>query len=77
MIESTGRKPLEHYLDLDYPFEIHPDPGGGYVIVHPDLPGCVSQTKALEDAPALAKDARTGWLMTEYDEGRTIPEPSR
>ncbi len=76
MVASTTRKPLEHYLGLQYPFAAHADPDGGYVIVYPDLPGCMSQAETLEEIPAMAEEARTGWIETEYEEGRNIPEPS-
>ena len=76
MVESAARKPLEDYLSLQYPFVVHADPDGGYVIVYPDLPGCLSQAETLDEIPAMAEDARTGWIETEYEEGRSIPEPS-
>ena len=76
MVASTTRKPLEHYLSLQYPFVAHADPDGGYVIVYPDLPGCLSQAETLDEIPAMAEDALTGWIETEYEEGRSIPEPS-
>ena len=76
MVTSTNRKPLEHYLSLQYPLVVHADPDGGYVIVYPDLPGCLSQAETLDEIPAMAEDARTGWIETEYEEGRNIPEPS-
>ena len=76
MVESTARKPLEHYLGLHYPFVVHADPDGGYVIVYPDLPGCLSQAETLDEVPAMREDARRGWIETEYEEGRSVPEPS-
>ena len=76
MVTITNRKPLEHYLSLQYPFVVHTDPDGGYVIVYPDLPGCLSQAETLDEIPDMAEDARTGWIETEYEEGRNIPEPS-
>ena len=76
MVTSTTRKALEHYLALQYPFVVHADPDGGYVIVYPDLPGCLSQAETLDEIPAMAEDARVGWIETEYGEGRNIPEPS-
>ena len=76
MVTSANRKPLEHYLGLQYPFVVHCDPDGGYVIVFPDLLGCVSQADTLAEIPVMAEDARTGWIETEFEEGRHIPEPS-
>lgn len=67
---------MEHYLGLQYPFAAHADPDGGYVIVYPDLPGCLSQAETLEEIPAMAEEARTGWIETVYEEGRNIPDPS-
>ena len=76
MVTAANRKPLEHYLSLQYPFVAHADPDGGYVIVYPDLPGCLSQAETLDEIPTMAEDARAGWIETEYEEGRNIPEPS-
>ena len=76
MVESNARLPLEHYLSLQYPFEAHADSDGGYVIVYPDLPGCLSQVESLDEIPAIAEAARVGWIETEYEQGRKIPEPS-
>lgn len=76
MTMSTTRKPLHHYLKLRYPLTILPNPDGGYVIVYPDLPGCVSQAETLQQVPEMAEEARAGWIETEYEEGRSIPDPS-
>ena len=73
---TSSRKPLEYYLDLEYPFTLLPDPDGGYAIVHPDLPGCVSQVETARETAAMAQDARHGWIITEYELGRDIPEPT-
>ena len=70
------RKPISHYLDLNYPFVVYPETQGGYSITFPDLPGCVSQAKTKEEIPHMAEDARRGWIQTEYEEKREIPEPS-
>jgi hypothetical protein len=36
------RKPLERYLDLEYPALLVAEPEGGYTTLHPDLEGCVA-----------------------------------
>lgn len=76
MVAFDTRKPLENYLDSQYTFVAYAAPEGGYVIVYPDLPGCVSQADTIDEIPSMAEDARTGWIMTEYEMGRCIPEPS-
>lgn len=70
------RKPLEYYIGLQYPFNVHADPDGGYVVVFPDLPGCMTQAEDLEELAPMAEDARTGWIETEYELGHDIPLPS-
>jgi antitoxin HicB len=70
------RQSREHYLNLQYPFSVYADPDGGYVVVFPDLPGCMTQVETLDELPEMAEDARTGWIETEYELGRNIPLPS-
>lgn len=70
------RQSLEHYLDLQYPFNVYVDPDGGYVVVFPDLPGCMTQADTLDELLEMAEDVRTGWIETEYESGHDIPLPS-
>lgn len=74
---ATERRPLSDYLATPYPFTVIADPDGGYVVVFPDLPGCMTQVETLDELPAMAEDARTGWLATEYEQGHAIPLPSQ
>jgi predicted RNase H-like HicB family nuclease len=73
---ETERKPLEYYLGLEYPFHVIADPDGGYVIVFPDLPGCLTQVDDLSELPFMVNDVRQLWIETEYEDGATIPLPS-
>lgn len=75
-MDKVNRKPLQHYLALQYPVNLLADPDGGYVAVFPDLPGCLTQGETLEEAVAMAEDARVGWIETEYELGHDIPLPS-
>lgn len=71
------RKDLAWYLALHYPFTVSADPDGGFVIVFPDLPGCMTQTETWEEIGALADDARRLWLESAYEQGEfDIPLPS-
>lgn len=78
MIEmsTVADKPLEEYLALEYSFHVIADPDGGYVVVFPDLPGCMTQADSYEEIAVMAQDARTLWIETAYDHGREIPLPS-
>jgi hypothetical protein len=49
-----------------YPVVLIPEQEGGYSVIVPDLPGCVTQGDTAEEAFAMAKDAMEGW-----------PDPSR
>lgn len=74
---TTSRKPLDHYLSLQYPFRVIADADdGGYVVVFPDLPGCMTQVETLDELPEMVEEARTLWIESEYEQGHDIPLPS-
>lgn len=75
-MNTARRKPLADYLAAQYTFHVIADPDGGYVIIFPDLPGCMSQVEDVSDIPAVANEIRELWIETEYDDGHDIPEPS-
>ena len=75
-MDTYTRKPLEHYLSLQYTFTVLADPDGGYVAVFPDLPGCTTQGDSLEELVTMADEARQLWIETEYERGNDIPVPS-
>lgn len=75
-MENTARKRLEDYLATEYPFRVIADPEGGYVIVFPDLPGCMTQVDRVDEIGPMAEDARQGWIETAYERGMEIPPPS-
>lgn len=75
-MKHTARRPLSEYLALHYPFNVAADPEGGYVIVFPDLPGCMTQVDNLEEIGPMAEEIRVLWLTTAYEQGKEIPLPS-
>jgi antitoxin HicB len=72
----SSRRPLAEYLALHYPFNAVADPNGGYVVLFPDLPGCMTQVESLDQLPSMAEDARRLWIETEHEAGKDIPLPS-
>lgn len=76
-MDDDERKPLHDYLSMQYSVHLLADPDGGYVAIFPDLPGCITQGESLQEAVAMAEDARIGWIETEYEFGHDIPLPSR
>ena len=70
-------KTIDEYLALPYRIEIVPDiDEGGYVISYPELKGCLSSGKTIEEAIANGEDARREWLTAALEDGYPIPEPS-
>lgn len=69
---------LEDYLSLKYPMSIYPEDDGGYTVMIPDLPGCMSQGETLEEALKNINEARELWIETVYYSGKKqIPLPSK
>lgn len=61
--------------DSDYPWEVIPDPSGGYTICFPDLPGCMTCVENLYHVNSTAAEIRDLWLATAREAGMAIPEP--
>jgi antitoxin HicB len=47
---------------------------GGYVVICPALPGCVSEGETREEALANIKDAIEGYLTTLRRRGESLPK---
>lgn len=65
-------------MKMIYPAVFYPysDNSGGYVVEFPDLPGCVTGGKNLEEAMEMAVDAASGWILDELEEGNPVPKAS-
>lgn len=66
-------------MKMIYPAIFYPytDGSGGYVVEFPDLPGCVTGGKNLEEALEMAVDAASGWILDELEEGNVVPQASK
>jgi antitoxin HicB len=64
-----------------YPFEVTILPedgaGGGFFITYPDLPGCMSDGKTLEDVLKNGQDAVWYWLKIAKSLKQEIPKPGK
>jgi antitoxin HicB len=67
---------IKHYVSLRYPIELTPDPDGGYVAEHPDLPGCIAQGETADEAVAALGGARRLWVEARLEENLPVPEPT-
>ena len=64
-------------MKLTYPACFYKDDtSGGYAVVVPDLPGCVSGGDTIADAILMATDAASGWVLDELEDGKAIPPAS-
>lgn len=67
---------LEDHLSRAYPFDVSVDEEGGYFILFPDLPGCMTQVDDISEISPMADEIRILWLETAFDMGLDIPMPS-
>lgn len=65
---------------LTYPLvlePLNPRDGGGFVVLVPDLPGCMSDGDTPEESLANIRDAIDEWIAEATKRGRSVPAPSR
>ena len=68
---------IEYYLQCPYRLEIIPDTDeGGYVASYPELSGCITVGKTLDDAVRNAEDAKREWLVAALENHIAIPDPT-
>ena len=60
-----------------YPAIFHANDDGSYTITYPDLPGCISEGKSLENALYMAQTALHQWMAYLTEEKEEIPPASR
>jgi predicted RNase H-like HicB family nuclease len=63
-------------MKLVYPVCFYAEEDGGYSVVVPDLPGCITQGDSLAEAIEMAVDAASGWILNSIENNDPIPEAS-
>ena len=64
-------------MKLLYPGTITHDPEDNcYLVEFPDLPGCITDGKTLEEAKNNGREALTGYLSSIFERNLQIPPPS-
>ena len=48
---------------------------GGYTVIFPELPGCLTCGETLQEAYENAIDAKSEWIIAALEEGIKIPDP--
>ena len=56
-----------------YPAVFNANDDGSYTVTYPDLPGCISEGKNLNNAMYMAQSALAQWLKYLADKGLEIP----
>ena len=67
---------LKDYLKLNYPIRMVEDPGRGWFVEIPDLPGCMTVVDKFEDACKAIELVKQGWMEIVLEDGREVPLPS-
>ena len=68
---------IEYYLQCPYRLEIVPDVDeGGYVASYPELNGCITVGKTLDDVVKNAEDAKREWIIAALENHIAIPDPT-
>lgn len=62
---------------INYEVVLIPAEEGGYTVVAPALPGCISEGDTEEEALENIKDAIQGWLVVARRHGLYVPDPDR
>ncbi len=58
---------------LNYRIRLVKEEEGGYTVIVPALPGCITFGDTVEEAIAMAKEAIEGYIETLIDLGKDVP----
>ena len=57
-----------------YQTVLRPESEGGYTVIVPSLPGCITYGRTVEEANEMAEDAISAYLQSLRKDGKQIPE---
>ena len=76
MTNSKDLKDSDYYMSLNYQMVLTEAPDeDGYVVSFPDLPGCLTCGETVDEAKAMAEDAKKCWFSAMLEEHLPIKEP--
>jgi len=58
---------------LNYNIVLQPEKGGGFTVLVPALPGCISYGKTISEAKKMAEDAIRGYIASIRKHHEPIP----
>ena len=62
---------------LSYQIMFRPEPGGGFTVIVPSLPGCITYGETLEDAQKMAKEAIELYVATLQERDEEVIDDSQ
>ncbi|MEW6068428.1 MAG: type II toxin-antitoxin system HicB family antitoxin [Nitrospirota bacterium] len=62
--------------ELSYRIVLRPEPEGGYTVIVPSLPGCITYGETIEEAKQMAMDAIEAYLKSVEKHGDEILDDS-
>ena len=69
-------KSLEYYMGLNYRIEItKAEEGEGYVLLCPELNGCITCADTIEEGLLMIEDAKKCWIEACIEDNIPIPAP--
>jgi len=64
---------VENMRRFSYRILLRKEPEGGYTVIVPSLPGCVTYGNTIEEAIEMAKEAIEAYLESLIEHGEEIP----
>ena len=58
---------------FSYRITLRKEPEGGYTVMVPSLPGCITYGKTVEEAIEMSKDAISGYVESLVEDGMPVP----
>ena len=62
---------------MQYRILLHKEPEGGYTVIVPTLPGCVTFGETVDEAIAMAREAVAVYIEDLVEKGEEIPTEDR
>jgi len=76
MVTRRSKAAAPPKRESSYRILLRPEPEGGYTVIVPSLPGCVTYGETLTEARSMASDAIAVYLKSLKKHGEPIPDDS-
>jgi len=63
-------------MQYHYKILLHKEPDGGYTVIVPTLPGCITYGENVDEAIAMAEDAINIYVEEMQSRGEVVPDDS-